>query len=104
MSILALAKAAGYNQSTFYRHIEKEDLPYHIIKRYGRAMEYDLRTVFPEMDDSDVIVRDKPQAPYGLKKQSQEVQDEVNFWKEKYYTLLELHNKLLREKLESAGL
>jgi len=34
-SITAVAHAAGYNQSTIYRHFDKSDLSYHIIRKYG---------------------------------------------------------------------
>lgn len=105
MSISALAKKVGYDQSTFYRHTEKEELGFHIIRRYGRAMNHDFREEFPEMQDEMSMVNEPFPEKYGNATITlSQCLEERNQWKEKYYSLLEIHNKMLRDKLESAGL
>lgn len=106
-TIIALSKKMGQNPSTTYRQFEKDDLPFHIIRKFGKSMNHDFRVEFPEMDDDEV---------YSIKEKSSD-QDRGGFqpitltqalaqrdsWKEKYYELLEKHNKLLLEKLEETA-
>ena len=106
-TIIALSKKMGQNPSTTYRQFEKDDLPFHIIRKFGRSMNHDFRVEFPEMDDDEV---------YSVKEKTSD-QDRGGFqpitltqalaqrdsWKEKYYELLEKHNKLLLEKLEETS-
>lgn len=99
MSISKLTKEAGYDQSTIYRHFEKEDLAFHIIKRYGKIMKYDFTKDFPEMAESDFFETEQwtannPDLDECLK--------QSDMWKSKYLNLLEQHNALLMEKLSGA--
>ena len=98
MSLTALAKKAGYNQSTIYRHFEKEDLPYHIIRRYGKAMGHDFRVEFPEMaEDFDLV--NEPVAEYMATTTLGACLEQRDYWRNRYVDLLEQHNKLLLNQL-----
>jgi AcrR family transcriptional regulator len=100
-SITALTHSVGYNQSTIYRHFEKTDLAYHIILKYGKAMRHDFSKEFPDIAESLDMVNE-PDIEYGsidlptCKKQ-------LEHWQHKYISLLEKHNELLMEKLQSNG-
>lgn len=52
-TILALSKKLEQAPSTTYRQLEKEELPFHIIKRFGKAMGHDFRVEFPEIEDEE---------------------------------------------------
>ncbi|WP_026946148.1 MULTISPECIES: hypothetical protein [Algoriphagus] len=102
-TILALSKKMDQAPSTTYRQFEKEDLPYHIIRKFGKAMGHDFRVEFPEMDEEENYIRPDSMAqdPTNFEPVSlmQAIQQRDN-WKEKYYDLLEKHNELLRQKLQ----
>lgn len=101
MSLTALAKKAGYDQSTPYRHFEKEDLQNHIILRWGKAMGYDFRKEFPELEEDWDMVKDTDRASYPDKPTGEECEKQVEYWRKKYVDLLELHNQLLMEKVKN---
>ncbi|WP_288370376.1 hypothetical protein [uncultured Algoriphagus sp.] len=105
-TILALSKKLEQAPSTTYRQFEKDDLPFHIIRRFGKAMGHDFRVEFPEMDEEETYSRSdswgQDPGTYEPVTISQAIQQR-DTWKEKYYELLEKHNKLLLEKLEEAS-
>ncbi|GAB2994133.1 hypothetical protein GCM10027284_09200 [Cyclobacterium sediminis] len=98
ISILAIAKKAGYHQSSAYRHFEKDDLSYHIVYKYGRAIGHDFTQEFPEML-TQYGFSEEESNKYQYKDLAQCVA-EKELWQKKYIELLEVHNKLLMEKLD----
>lgn len=106
-TIIALSKKMGQNPSTTYRQFEKDDLPFHIIRKFGKAMNHDFRVEFPEIDEEEVYtvkdtLSDQDRGSYQPITLMQAMAQRDS-WKEKYYDLLEKHNKLLLEKLEEAS-
>lgn len=107
-SLVALSKKLGHNPSTTHRHFDNADLPLHVIKRYGRAMNHDFRVEFPEIDEDDVYsipssgVSDLDRPGYQPITLLQAIQQRDS-WRDRYYDLLEKHNELLRQKIEEAG-
>lgn len=101
-TIVALSKKLGQHPSTTYRQFEKGDLPFHIIKKFGKAMNHDFRAEFPEMADEDVqtvqVASDQNKPVYQTLTISQAV-EQRDSWKEKYYNLLEKYNALLVKSL-----
>ncbi|MFL0683795.1 MAG: hypothetical protein ACJLTB_11305 [Algoriphagus aquaeductus] len=94
-SLSAIAKKAGYDQSTPYRHFERADLPLFIISRYAKAIDYDFSMAFPELLDLGIS---------AVKKANATIQIEINEaqkWKDKYFDLLEKYTALLEERLGS---
>lgn len=97
-SITSVAQKAGYNQATIYRHFAKEDLSFHIIRKYGRAMRHDFSREFPEMkEEFDYL--SEPEEKYETMNLSTCI-EQRNMWQSRYYELLEKHNALLTEKLK----
>ncbi|WP_293883545.1 hypothetical protein [Sphingobacterium sp. UBA1498] len=96
-SITQIAKDAGVDQSTFYYHKDQEDLPFDILYKYAVAMDYFFSAELPEFTE-------------WLKENRLDVQNEEthlsienlvkerDYWKDRYYSLLEEHNKLIKEK------
>ena len=95
LSLTAIAKKAGYDQSTPYRHFEKEDLPQHIISRYAEKIDYDFSMAFPELIDLGITTVEKANATI------QNEINEVQKWKEKYFDLLQKYTALLEDRLNS---
>jgi AcrR family transcriptional regulator len=96
ISLSALAKKAGYDQSTPYRHFEKDDLPDHILIRWGKAMSYDMTKDFPHLSQALDMVSE-PAIQYPSKNGSEE--NQVEYWRSLYIRLLERHNALLEDRL-----
>lgn len=78
----------GYDRSTYYSHIKREDLSYSILWAYGKAIPYDFTKEFPDMKNHI------PELNREIT-DFEEMKADRNKWKEKYYELLEKHNTLL---------
>lgn len=105
ISISAVAKMVGYDQSTFYRHIDKEDLQLHILMRYGKAINHDFRQELPDVaEEFGMMVSEPPRPIYGKEPgiTLSEAIEERDRWREKYYELLDIHNSYLREKIDQS--
>lgn len=95
-TITQIAADAGYEKTSFYVHIRKADLSLDIIYKYGVAMPHDFSIEIPEMVDYLSV--------HGLKKADdtklsyEQLLKEKEFWKDRFYTLLEEQNKVLSNK------
>ena len=93
---MKIAKDAGYDQSTFYVHVKRSDLPMGILYKYSNAMDHDFTTEIPEMEDYLLS--------NGLKKSNDsslsydELLKDRDNWREKYYAQLEENSRLIKEK------
>jgi hypothetical protein len=97
-TIVQISDDAGYDQSTFYVHKDKEDLQLEILYRYGVAMDHDFSTEVPEM--KDYMLEQGLKNPLEKKLSYEELEQDRNLWKDKYYALLEENNKLIKEKYQ----
>ena len=97
LSVTNLVKRAGYSRSSYYNHIEDPDLSYHILVEYGKALKYDFSDMFPEMQGQ---MLEENEEIYGEPKTMADALLQRDSWKEKYYLLLEKHQKLLEERLK----
>lgn len=86
-----LVKRVGYDRTTYYSHIKKEDLDYAILWAYGKAIPYDFTKDFPEM---------KEHIPEYTKEITdfEEMKADRDKWKDKYYELLEKYHGLLENR------
>ncbi|GAB2994469.1 hypothetical protein GCM10027284_09680 [Cyclobacterium sediminis] len=98
VSILSIAKKAGYHQSSAYRHFIKDDLSYSIIHKYGRAIGHDFTQEFPEML-TEYGFSSEEKDKYKYTDLAQCIA-EKELWQKKYIELLETHNKLLMDKMK----
>jgi hypothetical protein len=97
LTIIRLAKEAGYDQSTFYVHKSKEDLSLEILYKYGKVLKHDFSFEIPEMGD---YLQMQGISPLSTDKMTYEqLEKERDKWRDRYYSLLEEHNKLITEKL-----
>lgn len=99
MSLTALSRKAGYDQSTLYRHFDKDTLPFHTIRRYGKAMSHDFRKEFPEMAEDFELVME-PETEYMTTTTLASCMEQRDYWHKKYVDLLERHNDLLTDQLK----
>lgn len=97
LKIIAIIEEAGFtSQSTFYKHVREEKLPFRTLYKYAKAMNYYFTKEIPEfkswLDKNGLIDRNVEPANYA------DLQRERDLWREKYYALLEEHNKLIKDK------
>jgi AcrR family transcriptional regulator len=94
-----IARRAGYSRSSFYKHIEKEDLDYAILERYGKVLGYDFTKDFPKMGKYMFFEKDLLLKPVDYN----EALESLEVLQRKHYELLEEHLKLQKkyEQLKS---
>lgn len=88
ISVKVITNRAGYQRPTYYTHVRKADLSFDILEKYGRALNYDFSIDIPEMKEY-------------FKSRNPNISNDINsaeYWKNKYYELLEKYNKLLEGK------
>lgn len=94
-TILQICEDAKVDQSTFYYHKGKADLPFEILYKYAVAMDYYFTTEIPEftewLKDNNLLRRANKELSM------EEIIKERDMWKDKYYSLLEEHNKLIKD-------
>jgi hypothetical protein len=97
LNIEFVAKKAGYSRASYYKHKEDNNLEYHILAAYGKALKHDFTEELPEMPKYLV---EEPEEQYGKAPTLQEAVKQRDKWKEKYYELLEKYNRLIEEKMK----
>lgn len=95
-SIVQISKEAGLDQSTFYYHKEQADLPFETLYKYAVAMDYYFATELPEF--TDWLKENNLMRRTETKVSIESLREERDYWKDKYYSLLEEHNNLIKEK------
>jgi AcrR family transcriptional regulator len=98
ISLTALAKKAGYDQSTPYKHFEKDDLPDYVLIRWGKAMNYDMTKDFPDLLESMDMVSEPPIEMSYAKKEN-DLEKQIDHWRNQYISILQRYNQLLEGKL-----
>lgn len=86
LSIIKIAKKAGYSRGSYYNHISQPDLSFEIMQQYGKAMNYNFADDFPEMKQ---YVLEDPDLSYTYATTFEEAVRQREYWREKYYALLD---------------
>lgn len=97
LSITQIAKRAGFNRTTFYNHIINPHLPFHILERYARVLQYDFASLIPDMERFQRF--EEASTLYKIPENIEEATQQRDTWKERYYELLEKYNKIIEEAL-----
>lgn len=96
VGIMWLVKKAGYKSKTsYYNHIEEKNLSVEILLKYGEALNYDFSVEIPEIKKAQSILANE--APKTL----QEAKKQIEYWKTRYYDLLEKYNQIIEKQLKS---
>jgi len=80
--ISALTRGAGYDRSSYYNHITDPFLPFRILYKYSKVLKQDFSMEFPEIKTFDDRT---PSAIQTL----EEMEADRNFWKDKYFDLVD---------------
>ncbi|OOG19625.1 hypothetical protein BWD42_06855 [Sphingobacterium sp. CZ-UAM] len=98
LSIVEIAKRAGYGQSMFYKHIKKEDLSFTILKRYADAMSYYFKTEIPEF--GEYLQQFGTLEPSLDELSKIQLLDKIEYWKDQAYEATKRNNELLQRSIE----
>ena len=97
ISKTALVEKVGYSRSAYYKHINEPYLSFEILEQYGKVLRHDFSIDLPEMKKTRVEEDPEEYSPPANIEQAIHQRD---YWRNKYYTLLEKHQQLLEEKLK----
>lgn len=89
-----MVKKVGYGRTAYYMHTQNPKLPYDILEKYGKVLNYDFTDHFPDM--VKYISFSTPKREITLEQAIRE-RDQ---WKDKYLHLLEKYNSLVEEKVK----
>ena len=93
--ITLLTKRMGISRGTYYNHIEDPNLSFELLERYGKIIKYDFTADFPEMQK---YAMEESVENYGAPTTFEEAVSQMNYYKEKYFQLLEKYTSLIEPK------
>lgn len=88
MTVTSVAKKLGKSRRWMYDCFETADLSLDHILKIGKIIHYDFAGDFPELGSNKLPTVNDPKREYP--------QHDTEFWREKYYMLLEEYNQLLK--------
>jgi hypothetical protein len=95
ISITKLTKQMGISRGTYYNHINDAQLGFEQLIQYGRVLKHDFTQDFPEMRKYSF---EEPEAVYNIPGNLAEAIEQRDYWRDKYYQLMEQFHKLVMEK------
>ena len=97
IGIPKLMKDTGYkNRASYYAHVAKSDLSLDILMKYAKALKYDLREHFPEMNH---LLTDDPAIQYTKPPETfEDALSHTAYWRDKYYAILEKYTRLMETR------
>jgi tRNA(Phe) wybutosine-synthesizing methylase Tyw3 len=93
-TIIKIAKDAGYEKSSIFKHFRQKDLPLEILYKYATTIPHHFEIEIPEM--ADYLEQNGLKIEETRKLTYEELQRQSEEWKDRFYKLLEEHQKLLK--------
>ncbi len=90
-SITTVAQRLGKSRRWMYLLFENPTVSIELILQIGKIIYHDFSLDFPEIIQGNKVINEPEIKGYAIK-------EEVSFWKEKYFTLLEEYNALLKQE------
>jgi predicted transcriptional regulator len=91
VSISALANKLGKSRRHIYNLFQYHNLDWETISHIGEIINFDFTLKFPELAKQNISIQS---APNDLKS----CIEQMHYWKDKYISLLEEYNKILKTK------
>ena len=91
-SITTVAQRLGKSRRWMYLLFENPIVSIDLILQIGKIIYHDFSLEFPEIIQGKKVTNEPENKGHAIK-------EEVSFWKEKYFTLLEEYNALLKQEL-----
>ncbi len=91
VSITRIANAMGVTRTTIYNIFDRIEVDNDTILKIGAIIHYDFTEKLPKLKNLTI-----PASPQFDPQETLRLREEVDYWKGKYISLLEEHNKLLK--------
>lgn len=91
ISLTQVAKRMGKSRSWLYDIFDVADLSLDYVIQFGKVLHYDFSEEIPQIANHRPLTGENA-LTYG--------ENSVEYWKEKYYAILEEYHKLLMERKE----
>ena len=85
-----MVRRLGIARGTYYNHKNDPDLSFEQLAKYGKVIKHDFSEDLPEM--RRYVVED-PEPRYGTPKTIKEAIEQRDYWREKYYKLMEKYHR-----------
>jgi hypothetical protein len=90
INITQMVKRMGISRSTYYNHCQQPNLSLEKLAQYGQVIKHDFSVELPEMKQYSV---EEAEVPYIIPKTMDEAMAQRDYWRERYYGLLERFHK-----------
>lgn len=94
VKITQLVKRLGISRSTYYNHIADPNLPLEQLAAYGRVLRHDFSEALPQLRQLQL---EEEEVPYLHPKTMDEAMTQRDYWRDKYYALMERYHRLMEE-------
>ena len=91
-SITIIAQRLGKSRRWMYLLFDNPSVPIELILQIGKIIYHDFSFELPEIVQGR-LVNDEPITAYSN-------ESDINYWREKYFKLLEDYNALLKQELD----
>ncbi len=95
INITQMVKRMGISRGTYYNHRNDQNLSFEQLVKYGKVLKHDFSHDIPEMKQ---FILYEQEAPYGPPKSLEEAVEQRDYWREKYYQLMEKYHKEVEDK------
>jgi predicted transcriptional regulator len=99
ISISELSRKLKVSRRSIYNWFTQESLSREIIYKIGEVLNHDFSVEFPDMFDRATILNSQRK----VTDTDAEELESVNYWRNKYITLLEKHNDFLIHNMEPSA-
>lgn len=86
INVTQLCRRMNISRGTYYNHTSRPDLSFELLQEYGKHIRYDFTHDIPGMRS---YIIEEPESPYGEPRTMKEALEQRNYWRDKYYKLLE---------------
>ena len=95
VNISQMVKRMGISRGTYYNHKNDPNLSFELLAEYGKVLKHDFSQDLPEMK---MLQLEEREVPYTTPKTIEEAIEQRDFWREKYYQLMEKFHKEVVER------
>jgi hypothetical protein len=90
INITQMTMRMGISRGTYYNHKNDPNLSFEQLAKYGKILKHDFGQELPEMRR---YILEEPEVPYNAAKTLEEAIEQRDYWRERYYQLLERQHR-----------
>jgi DNA-binding transcriptional ArsR family regulator len=86
VTVTKLVQRMKISRGTYYNHVNNPELPFELLYHYGKIINHDFSNEIPQMNK---YVFEEPEELYEEPKTIEEAIRQRNYWRDRFYRLLE---------------